>query len=341
MGVKRAFARQRAFPPEIRALAEGIGELALSVLLVLLIVSYWFGHRIGSPYDEVAALAGRKLLRGARGTGRQAKEPKPPRQAKGQLPHVRRGPSFVRIAVGDAPSQRTAACGNGTNAGRMDRRRDLKTPLSSIRGYAHMLEADVYDWSPLRSFARIMLDKAQHMDGLINDLTLTYQLRSGGQAPVLETVDLNEFMAEAVREASRHPQFEQSRIRFFPPERPVTLAIYKPWLQRIVDNLVANALLHNGEGTTLAVSVRKEGRGDVTITFEDDGEGMDEATKARLFDRYYRGTDSESRMEGTGLGMAISKALTEALGGTIEVESDPGRGTAIRVVFQSALSRGE
>ncbi|PYI57259.1 sensor histidine kinase [Paenibacillus flagellatus] len=339
--------RHPVFPPEIRALAVGIGALALSVLLVLLVVSYWFGHRIGSPllhmmkwlraldesrYAEPAGPDGRPRSRNRRGK-RKANY-----RMYDEVLH-----SFESLSETLRRNERLRA--------ETERMRDewiagvshdLKTPLSSIRGYAHMLETDAYDWSPqeVRSFARIVLDKAQHMDGLINDLALTYRLRSGGQAPELETVDLNEFMAEAVREASSHPRFEQSRIRFSPADRPAPLVVYKPWLQRITDNLVANALLHNGEGTTLTVSVRSDEQGAVTVAFEDDGEGMDEATKARLFDRYYRGTDSESRGEGTGLGMAISKALTEALGGTIEVESDPGRGTAIRVLFPSARSRG-
>lgn len=81
-----------------------------------------------------------------------------------------------------------------------------------------------------------------------------------------------------------------------------------------MDNLVANALLHNEKGTTLTVTIQSAGPNDIALAFSDNGKGMNEETASRLFERYYRGTDTESRTEGSGLGMAVTKALVEALG---------------------------
>lgn len=169
------------------------------------------------------------------------------------------------------------------------------------------------------------------MDALINDLTLTYHLRSGGKAPSEEVVEMNEYLTDVLRETAQHPLYSEEMIHFVSSDKSVFLTIYKPWFQRIVDNLVANAFLHNRTGTTLTVSLKVQDSGGVIITFTDNGEGMDEQTAGRLFERYFRGTDSESRAEGTGLGMAVSKALAEALGASIELNTRIGEGTSIRI----------
>ncbi|CAM4450446.1 sensor histidine kinase [Paenibacillus tarimensis] len=213
---------------------------------------------------------------------------------------------------------------------------DLKTPLSSVSGFSHMLAAEQYDWSAeeVRSFAAIMVEKTAYMDRLVSDLSLTSQLKSGARPPASEPVELNAFVENAVKQAVSHPRFDKSEVCFLPAPQPVTIHTYTPWLQRIVDNLTANALLHNPPGTMLTISLHAESSTDrIVIRFEDNGSGMSEEVAARLFDRYFRGTDTDSPSEGSGLGMAIAKGLVEAMGGTIAVETAKGRGTAIKLSF--------
>ncbi len=108
--------------------------------------------------------------------------------------------------------------------------------------------------------------------------------------------------------------------------------MYTPWLERVVNNLTANALLHNPSDTILTVSLTMNDLDSgFTIQFSDDGDGMDEVTLNRLFERYYRGTDTVSSSNGSGLGMAISKGLIECMEGRIAVESSPGQGTIIKL----------
>ncbi|MGM1020354.1 MAG: sensor histidine kinase [Bacillota bacterium] len=119
----------------------------------------------------------------------------------------------------------------------------------------------------------------------------------------------------------------------------VTVRLYTPWLERIINNLVANALLHNPPDTVLIVSVIPgEGGKGLTIQFADNGTGMDENTVNRLFERYYRGTATSAALNGTGLGMAISKGLIEAMGGQITVETTLGNGTVIRLIWEEAVA---
>ncbi|CQR59029.1 sensor histidine kinase [Paenibacillus riograndensis] len=214
---------------------------------------------------------------------------------------------------------------------------DLKTPLSSIKGYAHLLAEDAYDWSPeeVRKFSAIMLEKSAHMDTLISDLAMTYRQRSGIHAPQMEEVEMNAWLGNALIQAAANPEYGEGRIIYQAPDQEITASIYRPWMERVVGNLTANALLHNSSDTRLTVTLSEGADGGLTIIFRDNGQGMDEQTAANLFERYYRGGDTASTTNGSGLGMAISKGLVEAMGGQITVSSAPGKGTEIRLSWDA------
>ncbi|MBN2980172.1 sensor histidine kinase [Cohnella algarum] len=332
------------FPPEAGVIVAAVGGVFAAAMAIFALVAYGFGHRFGAPIvhmlNWIRALDEGKYAEPAGRSG--------PSRSRNRRGRTKGGYRVFGDVVRSLDSLSETLRRNERLRAENERLKDewiagvshdLKTPLSSIKGYAHMLNADAYEWTAeeVRSFAKVILDKSSHLDELINDLTLTYHLRHGGRPPSLETVDMNDYLAEAVRDASSHPQYPENGVRFAPDSRAAWLDIYRPWFQRIVDNLVANALLHNREGTMLTVSVRAEPDGGLSIRFADDGDGMDERTAERLFERYYRGTDTESRAEGTGLGMAVTKALVEGLGGTIEVDTAPGRGTAIVLRWDRSL----
>ncbi|MFD0590964.1 sensor histidine kinase [Paenibacillus sp. GCM10027627] len=212
---------------------------------------------------------------------------------------------------------------------------DMKTPIASIQGYAHMLEAEHYSWTSeeVRSYASKMIEKTKYMDTLINDLALTYRLRSGQIPATLSQEDICALLAESVDRAAAHPAFEGRDIRCKVPSSPVLAAVYPPWFDRILQNILANGLMHNPPETKIEVElILLESKG-WRIDFRDDGRGMDQATMERLFERYYRGTSTESAMEGSGLGMAVTKELVLAMGGRISIDTEVGRGTVISLIW--------
>lgn len=220
---------------------------------------------------------------------------------------------------------------------------DLKTPLSSLQGYAHMLEAERYEWTSneVREFAGIMLDKSMYMDRLVSDLAMTYRLRSGGYQPPVELTDINALLRDLVQRAERNPAFGEGRITFQPAPAQVQGHVHIPSFERIVDNLTANALLHNPPEAKLTVSVQPgKGAGDFIVQFADNGRGMDQETVWKLFERYYRGTDTAAPDVGSGLGMAVTKGLIEAMQGRIEVRSNPEEGTEIRLIWDAYSRAG-
>ncbi|CAI6023166.1 sensor histidine kinase [Cohnella sp. JJ-181] len=171
------------------------------------------------------------------------------------------------------------------------------------------------------------------MDRLIDDLALTYRLRHDAGAAALEPADIGELLAQSVQSAAAHPGYGGARVRCLTPARPIVAGIHAPWFSRVVVNLVANAMIHNPPETRLTVELRETPGGGWRVDFRDDGIGMDAETASLLFERYYRGTDTDRAPEGSGLGMAIAKTLVQAMGGRIEVRSAPGKGTTISLAW--------
>lgn len=212
---------------------------------------------------------------------------------------------------------------------------DLKTPLSSIAGYAQMLESEDYSWTKkeTREFAGIIAEKSTYMMELLEDLTLSYRLKNQALPIVKEDVDINEFIRRTIIHFINDPANNGMEFIFRPHHETVIASIDPKWFQRVIDNLLANAVKYNPSGTMITVSISLIEQHLMTITIEDDGIGMDKETLNKLFQRYYRGTNTGDSGNGTGLGMAITKQLVQLHGGSINVKSTPQKGTTVRIIF--------
>jgi len=191
-----------------------------------------------------------------------------------------------------------------------DASHELRTPLTSIRGYAELLRkgAFVDDHERGRALRRIERE-AGRMGGLVDDLLLLARLDQGRpleKAPV----DLRRVCRDAVDDA-----------QLTDPDRPVelvareavTVAGDRDRLAQVAHNLVQNALVHTPPGTAVRVEVTaQDGMGVLRVI--DEGPGLTESGRARVFDRFYR-VDRARTGEGTGLGLSIVRAIAEALGG--------------------------
>ncbi|MNN71318.1 Adaptive-response sensory-kinase SasA [compost metagenome] len=104
------------------------------------------------------------------------------------------------------------------------------------------------------------------------------------------------------------------------------------WLMRLMDNLLSNAVKHNPPGVIVTVYVGRM-NDKACIRVIDNGKGMDEETLHHLFNRYYRGTNSDESTEGSGLGMSIAKTIVEAHSGEIQVKSKVWQGTIIEILL--------
>ena len=218
---------------------------------------------------------------------------------------------------------------------------DLKTPLSPIKGYAEIL-CDNTEKTTIqcKRYAEIMLKNAAYMENLIDDLKLTWQLENDMLPINRQEQNIVRFLRELSIDILNRPEYEGRTIAFQCsdniPDETVIFSFDNKLLTRAFQNLIINAFVHGGKDTevTIKLSVSECG---LNISISDNGKGMSAAETDRLFDRYYRGTNTESKTEGTGLGLAIAKSIIELHGGTISVTSSPGKGTIFLICFPTLM----
>jgi two-component system, OmpR family, sensor kinase len=212
-----------------------------------------------------------------------------------------------------------------------DASHELRTPLATVRAYAELSKQDYSEAPPgLKQNIDRIESEAVRMTSLVEELLLLARLDSEAERQQ-SPVDLSQIVAEVVADA--HAAGADHVWRIDMSEHPVMVIGDETQLRNVVVNLVANARVHTPAGTTVVVSVRRASAGEAVLEVTDDGPGIDADLIPTLFERFARGDGSRSRDAGsTGLGLAIVRAVVEAHGGTVSVESAPDR-TCFRVTL--------
>ncbi|MGH7582907.1 MAG: sensor histidine kinase [Gemmatimonadales bacterium] len=210
---------------------------------------------------------------------------------------------------------------------------ELKTPLTSIAGYAETLADPSIDAATRDRFLAIILGNARRMQRLVDDLLELSRIESGRWSPRTQSTDLGHLVAD-VWEQFRG-RSEARGISFAPTiATDASRAVLDPdALRQILANLLDNALRYVPAGGHIALRAVRSESG-VSISVQDDGAGIPREHLGRIFERFYRVDPARSREEGgTGLGLAIVRHLVEAHGGYVDVESELQHGTTIRAWF--------
>lgn len=210
---------------------------------------------------------------------------------------------------------------------------DLKTPLSPIKGYAEvLLEKEIPSESRIKQYSQVILKNVSYMEALIDDLKLTYQLDNG--IVPLQRMEQNfvRFLKELTIDVLNDPEYESRVIHFDCTEENILFSFDQKLMTRAFQNLIINAFIHGNDDTEILLQVSAESDM-LQILISDNGNGMSQDEVRHLFQRYYRGTNTEKKTAGTGLGLAITKSIVEAQDGTITVESKKGIGTDFKICF--------
>jgi two-component system sensor histidine kinase KdpD len=204
---------------------------------------------------------------------------------------------------------------------------DLRTPLTSIIAAGAALDSPNVTPQERRELSEAVVEEGQRLSRLVENLLDVSRLKSGNAEPRREPVDLAGLL-EAAREAvSADP--EALRLGLDPELPPLTADAVQ--LERAFANLFENAIRHGG-GRPVLVRSRSSG-GRLVVRVVDQGPGIPEPERARIFEPFYR---REGSNHGFGLGLAIAKGFVEANGGEIAVESVPGQGSTFVVSFPLA-----
>ncbi len=207
-----------------------------------------------------------------------------------------------------------------------DASHELRTPLSTVRAYAELSRREYPDIPDgLRRNIERIESESVRMSLLVEELLLLARLDSEPKREQAD-VDLSRLLAETVSDAQAAAPDHGWILEL--PEEPLVIAGDEAQLRRMLVNLLANAHVHTPAGTRVSASIEREPDGSATIVIGDDGPGIPAELRPALFERFVRGDVSRSRGSGsTGLGLAIVEAVVQTHGGTVVVDSAPGRTT--------------
>lgn len=210
---------------------------------------------------------------------------------------------------------------------------DIKTPLSSIKGYAELMADKKYSFSKeeQNNYSETIIKNADYIANLVNDLSLEMKLLNDKHLLTLQKVRLNDIIRDEISFVLNDSHFLERDVRFA-ESQDVESWIDPILFQRAIDNIVINALKYSGDTSTVVISLIRDASDKANISITDNGKGMNDLEIENLFTRYFRGENTE-QIEGSGLGMSIAKNIIEAHGGTISVESKPGMGTTVTIIL--------
>lgn len=211
---------------------------------------------------------------------------------------------------------------------------DLKTPLSPIRGYTELLtDSNNLDAQTVQDYGKTILKNVDHIEKLINDLKLTYQLDARAIPYTPQETEMIRFLKELLIDIVNDPAFLERVIELESDMPELIVAFDHNLLCRAIQNIVINALVHNESDTKVNIAVNRTLENRFTISIRDNGKGMSETELSNLWSRYYRGTSTKEKPEGSGLGLAIAKQIIALHGGDITVNSKSGEGTEFLILL--------
>ncbi|MEP7291326.1 MAG: ATP-binding protein [Chloroflexota bacterium] len=205
---------------------------------------------------------------------------------------------------------------------------ELKTPVALIKGHAATLRRDDVEWDQdvVREYSAVIEEEADRLAVLIENLLTTSKIQAQRNLELnLDDLRLDQLAARAVERFRTQTEKHEFRLNF-PPGFPVVQGDEQR-LRQVLDNLLSNAIKYSPDGGVIEVGGMMDDK-EITVYVRDEGVGLSEAEQERLFQRFYRVDGALSRRtQGTGLGLFLAKAIVQAHGGTMRVESQPGSGS--------------
>ena len=208
---------------------------------------------------------------------------------------------------------------------------ELKTPLTSISGFAEIIQDGFVQPEDVKKFAGRIYKEAQRLIQLVEDTIRISQLDEGEMPYEWEKVDLYA-MSRSVFNTLKDAAYKRDVHLYIDGERMICSTV-RPIMEEVLYNLCDNAVKYNRQGGTASIILRQT-PAEVRVTVADNGIGIPKEDQNRVFERFYRVDKSHSKeIGGTGLGLSIVKHGVAFLGGSMEMSSEEGKGTEITVIF--------
>lgn len=205
---------------------------------------------------------------------------------------------------------------------------DLRSPLSVIQGYTEALSDGKLEGSA--EIFNILHQETLHLNRLIDDLRLL-SLADSGELPLyLQSIAPSQLLERAFARHSLSAQQKGVELHLEIEENLLNIKVDVERMAQVLDNLLINSLRYTPGGGVITLRARREQQR-ILLQVRDNGEGISAEDLPHIFDRFYRGDRSRQSSGESGLGLAIAKSLIESQGGSISVESEPGKGSVFTI----------
>lgn len=213
---------------------------------------------------------------------------------------------------------------------------DLRTPLASMQGYLEtlLLKYDTMDDDERRQCVKISHRHSRQLAHLVSQLFELSKLDAGRVEPEFEVFALTDLLFDVKQDYDVVAQKKGVELRVIAPETPILVNADISLIQRVLQNLIDNALRHTPTRGQVSIELASQGEV-VSVCIKDNGAGIPETELPYIFQRFYQ-SDTPQRHQGAGLGLSIVKKILDLHGAIIDVYSDPSKGT--RFVFQLSAS---
>jgi len=210
---------------------------------------------------------------------------------------------------------------------------ELRTPIAALRMYAELQSTEDVDEATRREFLERSIEQIGRLEWLSTNLLDLSRIDAGIYPLDMRGGDLRDPVQAVVQALSEEAMRRGVGLDSAVPGEPVELLFDRERIVQLMTNLIGNALKFTPRGG--AVSVRLEDEpGEVSIQVSDTGHGIPADELPHIFERFYRGTNTgDARASGSGLGLAIVRSIVEMHGGSIDLDSEVGRGTQVRILL--------
>ncbi len=219
---------------------------------------------------------------------------------------------------------------------------ELRSPLTSIRGFSELLMDPDLDRDQVREFASIIHEETSRLSELVNKFLDISRLESGKLQPQKEDLDLAEVVTSVVGSHGSLAQEKNITVEWEHRDGLPTIRADRQMMTQLVLNLFSNAVKYSPAGSRVRLDVHKRGR-ELVLSVEDEGYGIPKKDLPHIFNKFYRASNvdsSENGAQGSGLGLALVQRIVQMHGGRIRVQSEVGKGTTFRVYFPLTEGHG-
>ncbi len=206
---------------------------------------------------------------------------------------------------------------------------DLKTPITSIKGYMELLQQKLYNRKTREEFYSIIASETDRLLSLVNSILDTSKTEREKSGKCNISIEINKY----VKELSPLADKRNVEMNINVNSESIYVSIPENEIARVLTNIIENAIKYNKESGKIFIRVYEENK-NVFVKIKDTGIGIEKNEINKIFDKYYRsGASQKMNIDGSGLGLAIAKDITESYGGNIKVTSNQGGGTEFIVSF--------